>query len=340
MKPYKFRIDRSVYLTSLLTLALLSGCAGGLSFPTLKTAISTSDPISVQTRLAAAAPGARLFFNTPGFFTLTSPNPGYNCAGDAKTYYDPFALSSGLPTPFPANVLDSTYTVRPSFIKNVSVDLTNSNNSADTQNAAFSCSFGTTNSIPSSNCAVFDSTESGQITVRGYQSGYYSTFDDACLGAGPIVSTDPTITKQYVGGIFMDIDRSQLSAKENLLLHLTFLPLGHLTLVPDISGSTTSLLTGNPAHSAVIKVHLSRSGQSGDTLRQVFQPRSLSYADTTSYPLIADSMLTIPPPYGQIREEQIYIPLSIDPAIDRIRIQRVSGSMIFIGATLMRLGIH
>ena len=42
--------------------------------------------------------------------------------------------------------------------------------------------------------------------------------------------------------------------------------------------------------------------------------------------------------YGQIAQEQIFIPLSTDPNIDRIRIERYSGSGLLIDASLYRLG--
>ena len=45
-----------------------------------------------------------------------------------------------------------------------------------------------------------------------------------------------------------------------------------------------------------------------------------------------------PPTSGGARQEQLLLPISIDPGIDRIRIERYSGSAILIDATIFRMG--
>ncbi len=169
------------------------------------------------------------------------------------------------------------------------------------------------------------------IPSSGYNTGYYSTFDNSCINSGPISSTNPLISGILAGGAYFDIDRTQLGSTENLILNLTFIPMG--------------LTNNNPLQTkisqneiAIFKVHLVKTGQTGDQIRQIRQPRYLTYAATDQYPEIAPNISIITPPNGQIRQEQIYIPLSIDPGIDRIRIERYSGNAILIDATLMRLG--
>ncbi|MBI2711703.1 MAG: hypothetical protein HYX41_02405 [Bdellovibrio sp.] len=169
------------------------------------------------------------------------------------------------------------------------------------------------------------------IPSSGFNTGYYTMFDQACVGSGPIASNDATINKLLVGGAYFDIDRSQLAANENLILNLTFLPLG-----PNNQGPDQSFLAAGDT--AVFRVNLIRTGQSGDLIRQLLQPRDFTYASTDIYPQVAQKIAVVAPPNGQIRQEQILIPLSVDPAIDRIHVERYSGSGVLIDATLMRMG--
>ncbi len=169
------------------------------------------------------------------------------------------------------------------------------------------------------------------IPSAGYNTGYYSMFDQLCTSEGQIGSTDPSISKLLVGGAYIDINRNALGAKENLLLNITFLPLGPSNINPDRSALSTS-------ESAVLKIHLVRTGQSADILRSVTQPRNLTYPNNAQFPQIVQDLAIISPPTGQIRQEQVLLPISIDPTIDRIHIERYSGSAILIDATVYRMG--
>jgi hypothetical protein len=169
------------------------------------------------------------------------------------------------------------------------------------------------------------------IPSNGYNTGYYSMFDSSCVGAGPISSPDPTVNKTLAGGVYIDIDRSQLGENENLLLNLTFLPLSQ----GNLSSNATQLSSSDEA---LFKVHLVKTGQSSDVLKGILQPRFLSYTANSSYPETVQTLAVLAPPTGQVRQEQLYIPLSTDPDIDRIRIERVSGSGILVEASLFRLG--
>lgn len=171
------------------------------------------------------------------------------------------------------------------------------------------------------------------IPPTGFSTGYYSLFDNACIGEGPIVSSDPAITRQLAGGAYFDIDRTQIGPNENLLLNLTFFALGNGMQGP---GQTLLTVTDNP----VLRIHLIKTGQSGDALRTVNQPRYLSYSNTTAFPEVDQSIAVFAPSPGQIQQEQIYIPLSASPSVDRIRIERFEGSAILIDASLFRLSQH
>jgi hypothetical protein len=169
------------------------------------------------------------------------------------------------------------------------------------------------------------------IPSTGYNSGFYSMFDNACAGQGPIATADPAVSKLLAGGAYIDLDRSALGTNENLLLNLTYIPLGSSNLRPDSNHFTA-------AESAVLRVHMIKTGQTQSALQNALQPRHLTYADTNEFPQVAQSIAVMAPPTGQITQEQILLPLSTDPLIDRIRIERYSGSAILLDAALYRMG--
>lgn len=169
------------------------------------------------------------------------------------------------------------------------------------------------------------------IPGDGYSTGYYTLQDDQCEKAGPIASGDSSINKLMAGGAYFDIDRTALAPTENLLLNLTYIPLGIDNSKPD--GSSYTL-----AESALLKVHLVSTALATGDLRLVFQPRHIPFSDFERYPMTVQTLSVLAPPTGQMREDQLLIPLAIDPSIDRIRIERYSGSAILIDATLLRMG--
>ena len=171
------------------------------------------------------------------------------------------------------------------------------------------------------------------IPAQGYNTGFYSMFDSSCIGSGPFAGTDPSQNKLDAGGVYFDIDRTQLGIYENLILNLTFVPLGQGNQSPDV-GSMTA------ADEAVFRVDLVTTGQDNSTLEAVLQPRFLTYTDNTQFPVVVQTLDVLAPPTGQVRQEQLLIPLSVNPSIDRIRIMRVSGSGILIDASLFRMGVN
>jgi hypothetical protein len=169
------------------------------------------------------------------------------------------------------------------------------------------------------------------IQSAGYNSGFYTTYDESCTGAGPIASIDAATTKLLAGGVYIDINRSSLKSDENLLLNLTYIPLSENNKKPD---QTNYSSTDN----AILNIHLMKIGSTESTLQQIIQPRHLFYSSEDQYPKTVKKLAVSAPADGIVRQEQILIPLSIDPYIDRIRIERYSGSVVLIDATLFRLG--
>ncbi len=168
------------------------------------------------------------------------------------------------------------------------------------------------------------------ISSTGYNTGYYSVFDNACenAGANDTGGSNSEANKLNAGGVYLDLDRTKLDARENLLLNLTYMPMGTNNRRPD--GQYYSR-----GETAVIKVHLQRIGQSRPRLMSILQPRHMEYPED-AFRKTVHTLTILAPPTGGIRE--VLIPLSMDPAIDRIRIERQSGSAILIDASLYRLG--
>ena len=168
------------------------------------------------------------------------------------------------------------------------------------------------------------------VPATGYNTGYYSMFDNSCANAGPILDGDPSVNKLLAGGAYIDLDRSQLAAGDNLLMNLTYLPLGITNQHPDGARFTA-------AESAQFKIHLVKTGRDLSFILAALQPRYYSYSDTHQFPQIVQTLSVLAPPTGEVRQEQIVLPISMDPGIDRIRIERYSGSAILIDATVFRL---
>lgn len=169
------------------------------------------------------------------------------------------------------------------------------------------------------------------LPSKGYHTGYYTTMDESCTDLGPIATTDPVISKAYAGGIYIDLDRSKLGPNENLLLTLTYIPLGDLNQKPYGASFDNS-------EEAQIRVHLVKTGLSKDSLQSIIQPRYFTYTNPDSYPEIVQTLSLTSLPTGSLRQDQLILPVSIDPAIDRIRIERYLGSAIFIDVNIHRMG--
>ncbi len=163
------------------------------------------------------------------------------------------------------------------------------------------------------------------IPSTGYNTGYYSTFNSSCTNEGPANNG------LNGGGAYFDIDRTQLGPNENLLLNLTFIPLGSSNEGPNSTALTT-------ADNAQFNIYLVATGLSASSLESAQQPRYYTYYDSLSYPAVVQTLSVISPPTGQLKQEQILIPLTDNPDIDRIRVERATGSAILIDAAIYRMG--
>ena len=124
--------------------------------------------------------------------------------------------------------------------------------------------------------------------------------------------------------------RDELCENEDVLLNLTTFLLGTENNQP--SGGEFE-----KEQSAFIKVHLiSRNGFSAVDTQRTLQPRHITFFDQDSFPRVVDTLSVFQSTYGSIQTHQTWIPLSSDPSIDRIHVERYSGSAILVEASLFR----
>src|SRR4051812_29732071 len=118
--------------------SLLSGCAADPSKARKKFSSTTGeDSFNPVAELNAV----RVEFRGDDFYSLVDPHPTTFCAGDARTYYNPWVQGDhGDASPLPPDDFFSSTTFKPDFIKNVSVDLTDASAKIHANNA-FSCSY-------------------------------------------------------------------------------------------------------------------------------------------------------------------------------------------------------
>jgi hypothetical protein len=163
------------------------------------------------------------------------------------------------------------------------------------------------------------------IPAKAHLSGYYQLEDSACVGVGPLSTGDSYLSKLYAGGAYFELDRSALDKDESLILHLAYLP----------GNQTHPEITGHDSERAIFRIHLIRS-QSDISLARILQPRFLQTYDPIRFPQVVKTLHVLPHHHGQYVEEQVVLPLPIDPRIDQVRVERVSGSAKLIEAGLFR----
>ena len=163
--------------------------------------------------------------------------------------------------------------------------------------------------------------------------------DDWCTSQGPTIDPDPEVTKSGVGGVSIDLDRTQLGSNEDLLMMVTYHALNANSGANNWPGR---LVGGDPGQGSndetILKINLIGTGQSLATLLGGKQPRVWSDANVNNNPIYLKEIATLQDPFGSLRTEQIYIPLSQNALIDRIRIDRVRGSFHLYQVDLYRLG--
>lgn len=353
-----------LFLNFFLGLAL-NGC-GGKFIDKISAVESSSSSSSVA---GGSEPGARIIFSAANFTQLdqftTSQNTSHQCLGDVlKVFYVNADDYMGGPTAFPTPSAPDTLlpTNRPAFVKNISVDIT-STYYAITQTsivATDSCSYRGISSAPNpSSCADFDRTpaaaptptvppiatpspsplpSSTPATTQYYGSNYYRVRDDWCVSQGPVIDPDPEITKASVGGVSIDLDRAELGANEDLLMLVTYHSLNENSGTASWPANLIAGTAQTAQDHTVLKVNLVGTQQSLDTLLSVKQPRTWTYSNTSTYPVYLKEIATLEDPYGSLRTEQIYIPLSQNVLVDRIRIERIRGSYHLFQVDLYRLG--
>jgi hypothetical protein len=354
----------------IFSLIFLAACGGEFT---------TKDSSSTTSSTAALLPGesepaARLIFKDDNFTDITDfytgPSTSYQCLGDVlKVHYVDGEDFNGTPTalPTPSIADDLLPTNRPAFIRNVSVDITNTYYPVIQSGAIASdnCSYRSSVSAPvSSSCADFDITpdptpvvaplptvpptptptplpvpSATPSTTQYYDSHYYRVRDDWCTSQGPTISPDPEVTKEGVGGVSIDLDRSLLGANEDLLMLVTYHPLNENSGASNWPANTVVAGTANEdTDHTILKVNLVATQLTLENLLKVPQPRTWTYSNTSVYPIYVKNIATLEDPFGSLRTEQVYIPLSQNGLVDRIRIERVRGSYHLFQIDLYRLG--
>ena len=162
-----------------------------------------------------------------------------------------------------------------------------------------------------------------------YGSGYYQVRDDWCSGQGPVVSPNEATTKSYVGGVNIDLDRTQLGTSEDLLMTVTYQALNANASWPGVQGLNDE---------TIMDVNLVGTGRGLSILLAGRQPSSTADFGDSTLVTYAKNIATLRDPFSSLRTEQIYISLSQNALIDRIRLERVRGSFQLYQIDLYRLG--
>ncbi len=361
-------------IPAFLALFFLSGCAAQIeSKPVFHTSTATLNP--GESELAM-----RVVFHKDNFTDINDFNPvagptptstgasysQFKCLGDVtKVYYANGADYSGAPTAFPTSSNPDFFspTYRPAFIRNVSVDITNTYYPLTESNVVGSdvCSYRTVanNNLPWT-CAEFDRIPAAvpvptvvptptpvatPATNEFFNSGYYRVRDDFCAYQGPQTSPDVEVTKSLVGGVNIDLDRTKIGSNEDLLMVITYHAMGEFdtdsswpaSVAIDANGVVPGTHSSSSDHT-VLKVHLMASAEGLEQLLAATQPRSQYYSDSYFFPVYLREVATLEDQFGGLRSEQVYIPLSQNILVDRIRIERNRGSFHLFQVDLYRLG--
>ncbi len=356
---HRSRKNLKKYLLVPTLAAIFISCGGTMTPNTQATATAAPTPVVS----GGLEPAARFIFHTGNFTSLTDfvtpQSTNFKCLGDVvKNYYvtgNDYAGTSPSIFPYSTSPDQLSPTTRPTFVKNVSVDMTQTNYPNTVENVVQTdqCSYRTGTVAPTS-CADFDldpysvPTPSPTIapnptpnptpdptptpvptaTPEYYGTSYYRARDDLCAGQGPILSPDADTTKSYVGGVNIDLDRTQLGANEDLLMNVTYLSMNENSVWPDVGLSQNDR--------TILKVSLVGTGQSLDTLLGIQQPRP--WSDYSSTPVYLKEIATFEDPFGSLRTEQVYLPVSQNVLIDRVRIDRIRGSYYLYQIDIYRLG--
>jgi hypothetical protein len=349
---------RLLLLTCLLS---LSAC-GGNRRPVTPLNIASTSPVADWE--GADEPSVRYVFREDHFTKLSDfilpKQTVTSCVGEAIHAFKTSGSDyTGTPTAFATKTGadDFAPTYAPAFIRKVSVDMTRTyypgTEGGTLQSDA--CSYrGIANASQPSPCADFDPdttpTPSDPAplivptptpsptpevavtpTATPYFTGlrYYRVRDEFCSGQGPTFSPNEDTTKSRVGGVNVDLDRSQLGTSEDLLMVLTYHALD----------SNASWPSAHYSHDkTILEVSLISTQLSLNLLLGAKQPRPWSDFNNSEMTVLVQALTRFEDPYGSLRSETVVIPLSQNPMIDRIRIERVRGSFHLYQLDLYRLG--
>jgi hypothetical protein len=346
-------------LKSIIFILFLTGCSGSptpLPPPVVSGSTSTAAAVA-----GGSEPAARMIFNKNSFTDLsdfrTPQHTAFQCLGDMLQAYRVDGPDyRGGATLFPySNAADSLNpTNKPVFIKNVAVDITDTFY-PQTQSGVMSsdaCAYRGVSGAPDpSSCAAFDRTPAvapsptiaptatpspapiptaTPTTAQYYETDFYRVRDDWCANQGPIRNYDTETSKAYVGGVSIDLDRTQLGANEDLLMLVTY------HSYKQDAGTWPGPQLANDR--TILKVNLVATLSSFESLIGIKQPRAWSYYQASQAPVLIKEIATLEDPYGSLRTEQVYIPLSQNALVDRIRLDRVRGSYHLFQIDLYRLG--
>jgi hypothetical protein len=353
---------RVVWTISLMF--LLGACGGNRrpvqGFPTHTSTANTSWE-------GAQATSVRYVFREDHFTKLSDfiipKQTATKCVGEAiHAFRTDGEDYTGSPTAFATKTAadDFAPTYAPAFIRNVSVDMT-ATYYPDTVSGTLqsdACSYrGVANSSLPSPCADFDPVATGLPTTPTppppYVSptplpsptpevaatpsstpyfeghGFYRVRDEWCIRQGPIISPSEELTKSRIGGVNIDLDRTQLGASEDLLMVLTYHALDQNASWPSAHASFDR---------TILEVNLVTTQLSLDLLLGSKQPRPWSDHGNTEMPVQISRLVQLEDPFGSLRSESVVIPLSQNALVDRIRIERVRGSFHLYQVDLYRLG--
>lgn len=339
---------------------LFAGCGPKLPAPEDDFVVSSGGNSALN------EPSARFVFDRSHFTKLedfiTHRLTRYRCLGDVlHTFSTQGQDYSGSPTSFDvyewADELLPTW--RPKFIRNLSVDMTRTYYPETVASIVQTdgCSF--RGQFDPSPCADFDPdlnptpvpplpnvvppavpdpspTPVATPSTPAYFPGlnFYRVRDAWCSKQGRYrMDIDPEATKSYVGGVNIDLDRSELAPGEDLLMNITYQAFNGGASWPYLAPDAMDELDATQ-----LQVNLVGTKHRLDTLLNAPQPRSWSDDGDSQIPVYMKTIATLRDPYAGLRTEQVFIPISQNGLIDRIRIERVRGSFQLYQIDLYRIG--
>ncbi|GEM_PF-1947783 len=201
---------------------------------------------------------------------------------------------------------------------------------------------GTWTQIKSHNDAAADqpTARKGAVTAHAepmfsFADDFYTVTDTSCVSQGPVITGDSSSNKQYVGAIYIDIDREKIESGRHLVINLRFLPFDQNTKLPGLFNNNTPTYTSDDSENAsindqaLIRVQLINNPVNfWDQIQSLIQPRFHEFLNNV--PVISRDLTYVAGGTGQVTEKQILIPLNgVDTSFDMIKIERIQGSVKF-----------